>query len=100
MKLLVEVQLPESSEELNIPKTTEEVEEALKAIQEKNNIFIAILLGVTASMIEGIFDPDKLEVSLALAAEAKETLSTTRRGQSIRFSLKQHGPRNANSPEF
>ncbi|KAA6353254.1 MAG: hypothetical protein EZS28_051219, partial [Streblomastix strix] len=81
---LVEIKPPERSEELKIPKTTEEVEEALKAIQEKNNI-IAMLLGVTASMIEGIFDLDRLEVALALAAEAKWILSATRRGNLYGF---------------
>ncbi|KAA6397264.1 MAG: hypothetical protein EZS28_007206 [Streblomastix strix] len=82
---LVEVKPPESSEELKIPKITEELQDALKVTQEKNNIIITMLLGVTASMIEGIFDPDRLEVALTLAVETKGTLSAARRGHTYGF---------------
>ncbi|KAA6381311.1 MAG: hypothetical protein EZS28_023165 [Streblomastix strix] len=82
---LVEVKPPERLEELKIPKATEEVEEALKAIQEKNNIIIAMHLGVTASMLEDIIEHDRLEVALALSAEAKGALSAANRGNLYGF---------------
>ncbi|KAA6401014.1 MAG: hypothetical protein EZS28_003453 [Streblomastix strix] len=99
-EIFLEVKPPERSEEPQIPKTTEEVEDALKAVQEKNNINIAMLLGVNASMIEGLFDPDSLEVALALAAEAKGTFSAARRGKLYGFHQNSSAPEILIDPSF